>query len=406
MTSRRSHARESDKPPEPYGQRPAPWRIALIANMREDTPWDPAAPADAGAEFDRQDTIDSLTQALESDGHYVHLCRGDHTLPESLLRLRPHIAFNIAEGMGGDSREAQVPGLLELVRIPYTASRVLTHALSLDKVQTKRIWQSVGLPTARFWEFAHEGDASRASLRYPLFVKPAREGTGMGVDPAALVRNKRELVKRVAWVTRAYQQPALVEEFLPGREFTVGFIGNRGGIQGRRRPWLYDSLGYHFLPVLEIDSQPSVSPGIYGHDAKAKEIDGAGAPAYLCPADIPESLRANLVELARMAAEAIGALDVSRVDFRLGVDGQPYLLEINTLPGFNPTVSDICMMAKAEGMPYDTLITEILYLAAERFRLPFEAAALPSQAEMGMPLAQTAVPAPVREPWRERGNGH
>jgi D-alanine-D-alanine ligase len=402
MSSRRNSPRESDKPPESYGQRAAPWRIALIANLRDELPWDPAAPPDAGAEFDSQATIDALTQALGSDGHYVHLCRGDHTLPESIQRLRPHICFNIAEGLGGDSREAQVPGLLELMRVPYTASRLLTQALSLDKVQTKRIWQAVGLPTARFWEFADEGHASRASLRYPLFVKPSREGTGMGVDPGAIVKNKRDLVRRVAWVSKAYRQPALVEEFLPGREFTVGFLGNPGGAHHRRRPWLYDPLGYHIFPVLEIDSGLSVSPGIYGHDAKARDLYEEGAPAYLCPADIPESLRSRMVEIARLAAEAIGVRDVARVDFRLGVDGEPRLLEINTLPGLNPTISDICMMASAEGMPYETLITEILYLAAERFHLPFETRILPAESEMGMAAAQAAVPAHVRA-WP--GNG-
>jgi D-alanine-D-alanine ligase len=167
----------------------------------------------------------------------------------------------------------------------------------------------------------------------------------------------------------AYKQPVLVEEFLPGREFTVGFIGNRGAPINRRRPALYDDDGYHWFPVLEIDTLSSVSPTIYGHDAKALDIGTAGAPNYLCPADIPESLRARLIDLTRRAAEALEVRDVSRVDFRMGVDGEPYLLEINTLPGLNPELSDLCIMAAAEGISHSTLITEILYLAAERYRL-------------------------------------
>ncbi|MGH2606063.1 MAG: D-alanine--D-alanine ligase family protein [Anaerolineales bacterium] len=396
MTSKRTISTESDKPPNLQALRPAPWRVALIANLREELPWDPGAPPDAGAEFDRPETLEALTEAMEADGHYVHFCRADSTLPEALIRLRPHMAFNIAEGEGGDAREAQVPALLELLKIPYTASRVLCHALSLDKVQTKRVWQASGLPTAKFWEFASEADASRASLRYPLFVKPAREGTGMGIDGGAVVRNKRELVKRVAWITRTYRQPALVEEYLRGREFTVGFIGRPGSRRARRRPWLYDDLGYHFFPVLEIDSAHAVSPGIYGHDAKARDIDAQGAPGYLCPADIPEALRARLVDLARQAAEAIDTLDVARVDFRLGVDGEPYLLEINTLPGLNPIVSDICMMAAAEGMPYRTLITEILYLAADRFGLPFETKLVPDSSEGALAARYAPVAVPAR----------
>jgi D-alanine-D-alanine ligase len=174
-----------------------------------------------------------------------------------------------------------------------------------------------------------------------------------------------------------YHQPALVEERLPGREFTVGFIGNRGESGLRRRPWLYDAQGYHVFPVLEIDSQISNTPGVYGHDAKSFDIGVSGAPDYVCPARISESLRKQLVQLTLRAAEAIGACDVSRVDFRLGSDGRPHLLEINTLPGLNAEISDLCIMAAAEGMVYDDLISEILYLAAERYGLPFEPRPLP-----------------------------
>ncbi|MGH2628761.1 MAG: hypothetical protein ACRDHY_19150, partial [Anaerolineales bacterium] len=175
-----------------------------------------------------------------------------------------------------------------------------------------------------------------------------------------------------------------------------GFIGRPGSSRSRRRPWLYDDFGYHFFPVLEIDSHRAVSPGIYGHDAKARDIDEQGAPGYLCPADIPEALRTRLVDLARQAAEAIGTLDVARIDFRLGVDGEPYLLEINTLPGLNPVISDICMMATAEGMPYRTLITEILYLAADRFGLPFEVKLVPDSAEGALAARYAPVAVPAR----------
>lgn len=359
------------KPPSPTRRRP-PWRIALVANLKEEIDWGPDAPADAGSEFDRRETIEALAAALEEDGHWVTFCRADQTLPEALLNLRPHIVFNIAEGLGGDGREAQAPAVFELLGIPYTASRVLANALSLDKTQTKRIWQSLGLPTPRFLEARAADDASLWKRGFPAFVKPAREGTGMGIDAQALVQDEAELRERIAWVVESYRQPALVEEFLPGREFTVGYIGNPGSAAGRRRPWLYDRHGYRFFPVLEMDNQVSISPGVYGHDAKSFDIGAPGAPGYLCPADIPRPLQAKLVRLARQAAEAVGALDVSRVDFRLGADGQPYLMEINTLPGLNSEVSDLCIMAASEGMPYQDLISEILYLAAERFGLPFD----------------------------------
>ena len=366
--STRAH---NKKPPSPSRLRP-PWRIALVANLKNEIDWGPDAPSDAGSEFDRRDTIESLAAAMEDDGHWVTFCRADQTLPEALVNLRPHIVFNIAEGLGGDGREAQAPALCELLGIPYTASRVLANAISLDKTQTKRIWQQAGLPTPRFFEAHSAADVDDAGMSYPLFVKPVREGTGMGIDMGAIVRTPKALAERVALTVEAYKQPALVEEYLPGREFTVGYIGNPGFPAVRRRPWLYDNDGYHFFPIMEIDSGVSVSPGVYGHDAKGYDIGAPGAPGYICPTNIPRSLRARLIELTRKAAEVLGACDVSRVDLRLDAHGEPSLMEINTLPGLNPEVSDLCIVAAAEGMPYQDLITEILYLAAERNALPFD----------------------------------
>ena len=370
---------ESIKKRRPPGSshRPGPWRIALIANLKDEVEWGPGAPPDAGAEFDRHSTVEAIARALEADKHWVHVCAGDSTLPDVLLSLRPHICFNIAEGITGDGREAQVPALCELLGIPYTASRVVANALSLDKPRTKHIWRDSGLPTAAFQEFWTLDQPLDPSLKFPCFVKPAREGTGMGVGAAAVVHDEAQLRERVGWLLSAYNQPALVEELLPGREFTVGFIGNRGQSGRRMRPWLYDVQGYHVFPVLEIDSQISATPGVYGHDAKSYDIGVTGAPEYLCPARIPDGLRKQLVHLALRSAEAIGACDVSRVDFRMDADGQPNLLEINTLPGLNAEISDLCIMAAAEGMIYDDLISEILYLAAERYGLPFQPRPLP-----------------------------
>lgn len=343
------------------------WKIAVIANLKDEFIPDADDPPDAGAEFDQAETIQHIIEALESDGHKVQFLNADSQLPSALIRLKPDICFNLAEGTQGDSREAQVPALCELLGIPYTASRVLPNAISLDKTITKRIWRDNGLPTAPFQQINHLDDLKHLELNFPLFVKPACEGTGMGIDEKSLVHNCEQLSERVAWLLKSYRQPALVEEFLPGREFTVGFIGNPGSPQGRRHPELYDSAGYHWLPVLEIGLSNSISPTVYGHDAKSIDIGAEGAPDYLCPADIPQSLVDKLIDLTRKAAEALNACDISRIDFRMGSDGEPYLLEINTLPGLNPAISDLCIMADAEGLEYKTLILEILYLAANRF---------------------------------------
>jgi len=347
------------------------WTVAITANLKDEFTPDLDDPPDAGAEFDRLETIQNLANAIKSDGHQVVFLQADKTLPQAIINLKPDICFNIAEGISGDSREAQVPALCELLGIPYTASRVLPHAVSLDKTMTKRIWRDHGLPTAPFQEFSKIEELENLELNFPLFVKPAREGTGMGIDEKSLVHSMPELRQRVEWLLKTYRQPALVEEFLPGREFTVGFFGNPGSPANRRTPELYDQDGYHWLPILEIGLANSVSPTVYGHDAKSIDIGDTGAPDYLCPADIPSSLASELIDLTRKAAEALNARDISRVDFRMGADGKPYLLEINTLPGLNPAISDICIMADAEGLSYNTLIKEILYLAAERFSLPF-----------------------------------
>jgi D-alanine-D-alanine ligase len=345
------------------------YRVALIANLKDNFQPKEDDPPDAGAEFDKLETIHEITQALESEGHSVFYCSADRRLPQTLINLQPQICFNIAEGLHGDGREAQVPALCELLGIPYTASRVVAHAISLDKTQTKRIWQQQGLPTAPFYQFSSLAEIAHTHLSYPLFVKPAREGTGMGIDNKSIANNHQELVERVAWTLQHYQQPALVEEFLPGREYTVGFLGNHGNPGARSRQHLYDSDGYHWFPILEIDTLSSVSPQVYGHESKSIEIGVQGAPRYLCPADIPVSLRARLIDLSKRAAEALDVKDVSRIDFRMGADGEPYLMEINTLPGLNPKISDLCIMAASEQMQYQTLISEILYLAAQRFGL-------------------------------------
>ena len=362
-------------PQPPANRLGRPWRVAVLANIKDEKqPKPDGVPADAYADFDHIETVDAIRKAIETDGHVTEFLAADATLPQALGKFRPDICFNIAEGVGGDAREAHAPALLELLSIPYTGSRVQTNAISLDKTLTKRIWRDRRLPVAPFQEFTMGDESLRPELNFPLFVKPAREGTGMGVDAHAVVSDETELRERVRWTIETYAQPALVETFLPGREFTVGFIGNRGNPAFRRRPDLYDSDGYHWFPVLEIDTITSVSPTIYGHDAKALDIGTEGAPNYLCPADIPRSMRARLIDLTRRAAEALEVKDVSRVDFRIGADGDPYLMEINTLPGLNPLLSDLCIMAATEGITHQTLISEILYLAAERYHFPFSTA--------------------------------
>jgi len=372
MTTRNSKM-EDDEPPgtapsewRPSERRPS-WRVALIANVKGETERPEDSPPDFGAEFDREETLQAILQGIESGGHQPVFIPADNALPFALKELHPDICFNIAEGSRGDGREAHVPALLEMYGVPYTASRVVANAISLEKTLTKRLWRDAGLPVVPFQEIASTDERIRPSLRYPLFVKPSREGTGMGVGLEAVVKDEQELRQRVAWVIETYKQPALVENYLPGREFTVGILGRQDVAAFTQRPQLYNANGFHRFPILEIENQQSITPGVYGYSAKSKDLTEAGAPGYLCPAELDPQLEEKLHRLALRAHLAIGAQDVSRVDFRLDAKGTPYLLEINTLPGLNPAVSDLCIMARAEGLPYNHLILEILDLAAARF---------------------------------------
>jgi D-alanine-D-alanine ligase len=356
--------------PAPASRPKAKWRVAVIANIKSENQALPAGvPADAFADFDHIETIDDIRSAIETDGHKTTFLPADETLLHTLRRYKPDMCFNMAEGLGGDAREAHIPALLEMLQIPYTASRVQTNAISLDKTLTKRIWRDRRLPVAPFQEFIVGDESLRPDLNFPLFVKPAREGTGMGVDARAVVSDESELRERVRWVIDRYAQPALVETFLPGREFTVGVLGRRDAAAYSRHPEWYEKDGFHRFPILELDSSRSVTPNIYSQEAKSMSVGAAGAPEYLCPADVDPELNRKLQHLALRAHTLLGALDVSRTDIRLDAEGNPRLLEINTLPGLTMGYSDLCIQAAAEGMSYVNLILEILYLGASRWGL-------------------------------------
>ena len=149
-------------------------------------------------------------------------------------------------------------------------------------------------------------------------------------------RMKHELRERVHWVIDKYDQPALVETFLPGREFTVGILGRPNAKACSRHPEWYDKDGFHRFPILELDSSRSVTPNVYSQAAKSKSVGEEGAPGYLCPAEVEPEFAKKLQHLAWRAHILLGALDVSRTDIRLDAEGNPRLMEINTLPGLTP----------------------------------------------------------------------
>jgi D-alanine-D-alanine ligase len=354
----------------PEAQMKHKWRVAVLANIKDKgLLQSPGLPSDAYAEYERMETVRMIRNVIETDGHETKLFPANKNLPRAMEKYQPDICFNDAGGLGGDAREAQTPALLEMLNIPYTHSRILTNAIALDKTLTKRIWRDHGLPVASFQEFATGEETLSPEFDFPLFVKPVREGSGMGIDENSIVNSEAELRERVKYIIATYKQPALVETFLPGREFTIGQTGGPHARRFSRHPEWYNADGFHQMPVLELDTTQAATPGIYSYAAKAELPGQQGAPEYICPTEIEPALESRLQYIGLQAYIVLGALDISRVDIRLDMDGNPQLMEINPLPGLTPGYSDICIQAAAEEIRYEDLILEILYLAAGRWGL-------------------------------------
>jgi len=348
--------------------------IALLANLKQNAPtWSDMSP-DQWDDLDSWSTIQAITIALEKAGHHVTFLEGDRTLYNNLEAVKPDLCFNICEGHFGDAREAQVPAILEMLRIPYTGSRVMTLALALDKPMTKRLLAYHGLPTPAFQTFERVDEPLDPEMQFPLFVKPSREGTGMGVSAESIVRDEAQLRSQLARLFERYDQPALVEQFIEGREVTVGLVGNLRAPIARRIPENEEARrifqGLHFFPPLEVNmaAYPAEEAGIYTNNIK---VGLAHEFHYLCPAPLTESQIERLNWLAAATFRIMDCLDVARVDFRLDANDndRPYILEVNPLPGLNPIYSDLCIEAAADGWRYDALINAILDEALERYHL-------------------------------------
>lgn len=350
-------------------------KIALLANLKQNAPTWPGMSPDQWDDLDSWETIQSITLALEKAGRRVTFLEGDASLYNNLQAVKPDLCFNICEGHFGDSREAQIPAILELLRIPYTGSRVLTLALALDKPMTKRVLTYHDLPTPAFQTFERADEPLDLEvLQFPLFVKPSREGTGMGVSAESIVHDEIQLRRQLKRMLDRYNQPILVERFIEGREITVGMIGNLTEPVARRVPEDEDApriqSGLHFFPPLEVDmgAYPAEEMGVYTNRIK---VELAHDFYYICPASLTTEQIEELNWLAAATFRVMGCLDVARVDFRLDAnDGnKPYILEINPLPGLNPHYSDLCIEAKADGWTYEQLINYIVDEAAERYEL-------------------------------------
>lgn len=302
---------------------------------------------DECAELDSMVTVDALASVAESMGHRTTKVGHVKALAARLVAgERWDLVINIAEGMHGVGRESQVPALLDAYRIPYTFSDPLVCALTLHKAMCKRVVRDMGINTAGFALVEGEGDAERVDLVYPLFAKPVAEGSSKGVTGRSRISSPAELREVCATLLRQYDQPVLVEEYLPGREFTVGIVGT--GARAR-------SLG-----CMEVLLSPLAEQGVYSY---ANKDQWEGRVSYRLADD--DEARAS-VELALAAYRGLGCRDVSRVDVRTDRHGKPAFIEINPLPGLNPERSDLPFLCRYAGIPYEQLIRWILESACER----------------------------------------
>jgi D-alanine-D-alanine ligase len=330
------------------GPPPGRRRIGFTYDRKEDYLAAGFAP-EAVMEFDAEDTIAALADAMAALGYDVdRIGRGAELARRLVAGERWDLVFNIAEGVRGRSREAQVPALCELFEQPYTFADPLTCAITLDKAVAKRVVRDCGFATAPFAVVADAADAARVDLPAPLFVKPVAEGSSKGVTARSLVRDRSELGAVCAELIAAFAQPVLVEAFLPGRELTVGVIGN-----GRAA---------RIVGVMEVCFTETAETSAYTALNKDEYLERV---SYRLVGEEPLASQARALALG--AFEALGCRDAARIDIRCDAGGAPCFLEANPLPGMHPVRSDLPIMARLAGMPFAELLGSILDEAGLRY---------------------------------------
>jgi len=302
------------------------------------------------AEFDRPDTVEAIELALRALGHQPD--RIGH-VRQLVLRLaqgdRWDLVFNIAEGMHGVGREAQVPAVLDAFQIPYTFSDPLVMALSLHKGMTKQVVRAAGVPTPDFVLVEVLADLDRFALAFPVFAKPVAEGTGKGIDAGSKIHDREALREACDALLKRFRQPVLVERFLPGRELTVGIWGTGPDAEA--------------MGTLEIVLKSGAEADVYSYVNKER-CEELVEYRLVSAAKDAEVHRAEAIALA--AWRALGCRDAGRVDLRSDEHAQPQFLEVNPLAGLHPCHSDLPMLCTALGIPYVTLIQRIVQSALKR----------------------------------------
>ncbi len=321
-------------------------RVGLVYNLRRVT----LSEGDSEAEFDSETTIDALSAAIAAQGCEVVRLEANAELPRKLCDARVDMVFNIAEGLVGLNREAQVPALCEMLGIEYTGSDAACMAVTLNKALAKRLVAQDEIHTPAFAVLHTGKEKLPKGFSFPAIVKPIAEGSSKGILEKQVVEDEAALRSVAQLLVRRYRQPVLAEAFLPGREFTVALLGER-------KP--------RVLPIMEIVfTDPSEPFPTYTFKSK---FEGIGVENKV-PADIDPLLYKQLERTAKAAFTAVGCRDLARIDLRLDAQGRVHFIECNPLPGMTPDFSDLCVMARAEGTTYQALVAEIMAPALRRLR--------------------------------------
>ncbi len=328
------------------GRRAGAIRVGLVYNLRRVT----VADGDAEAEFDTPTTIEALSNAIRAQGYEVVKLEANAELPVRLREARVDMVFNIAEGLIGMNREAQVPALCEMLGIEYTGSDAACMAVTLNKALAKRLVAQEEILTPAFAVLHTGKEKLPKTFTFPAIVKPIAEGSSKGILEKQVVDNESDLRHVAQLLVRRYRQPVLAEAFLPGREFTVALLGER-------KP--------RVLPIMEIVFTDKNDP-FPTYTFKSK-FEGVGVENRV-PCKVDPLLYKQLERTAKAAFQAVGCRDLARIDLRLDAQGRVHFIECNPLPGMAPNFSDLCMMAKAEGRTYDDLVAEIMAPAVRRLR--------------------------------------
>ena len=332
---------------------------------------------DEFAEWDSPATIAAVESALSHLGKVVRL-EAKEDFPERLRQARPDIVFNIAEGFHGVNREAHVPAICEFFGIPYSGSDPFTLSLCLDKARTKETLTFHGIPTPKFTvvEKIEDLEARARSLSLPLFVKPLHEGSSKGITDSNLCWDRAHLLRQTEFLLENYDQPVLVEEYLPGKEFTCAVFGN--GDEATVLPIVgmnFESLPKGALPIYSFDAK-------FVWDRPENPLD-----IFQCPARITRELQASIERVTLDAFRVLGCRDWARIDVRLDAVGVPNVLEVNPLPGILPDPADNSCLpkaARAAGISYDELIQNCLKYAAARQGVNLES----SLSQIGAPQSE------------------